>query len=157
MLYIIPLVLIYLRTVYLLTFFLQFLLPPTLITTSLISMNLVVFCLFFFFPWDSTYKWSDIVFVLLWLISPSITPSRSTNLIYPIFLCNQFRFPDIVWTREYIKLTLSSCVLFSWTRHFGSGFHRTVAQRAQLYHSDFWKYRNWSSLCQNVFEKLKEW
>ena len=115
------------------------------------------FLLFFFFLWDSTYKWSDIVFVLLWLISLSIMPSRSTNPIYQIFLCNQFRFPDIFWTREYINLTLSSCVLFSWTRHFGSGFHRTVAQRAQLYHSDFWKYKNWSSVCQKVFEKLREW
>ena len=129
MLCITSLVLIYLITVYLLTFFLQFLLPPTLVTTSLISMNLVVFC-FFFFLWDSTYKWSDIVFVLLWLISLSIMPSRSTNLIYQIFLCNQFRFPNIFWTREYINLTLSSCVLFSWTRHFGSGFHCTVAQHS---------------------------
>ena len=114
MLYITYLVLIYLITVYLLIFFLPFLLPPTLVTTSLISMNLVVFCLFLFLFcfvlfWDSTYKWSDMLFVFLWLISLSITSSRSTNLICQIFPCNQFRFPDIFWTREYIKLTLSSC------------------------------------------------
>ena len=30
----------------------------------------------------------------------------STNLIYQIFLCNQFRFSDIFWTREYVKLTV---------------------------------------------------
>lgn len=30
----------------------------------------------FFCLWDSTYKWGHTVFVFLWLISPSIMPSR---------------------------------------------------------------------------------
>ena len=73
--------------------------PPTtpLVTLSLLSIFMSLFCFvpllvfmlfLFLFPYvhlfcvlKSSYEWSHVIFVFLWLISLSITPSSSVHVV----------------------------------------------------------------------------
>ena len=47
----------------------------------LVTTNLISFSMSFFFFYDCTYKWAHTLFVFIWLLSFSITPSRSIHVV----------------------------------------------------------------------------